>query len=323
MGYNELFRKNVTINQTTGEYLHIPTGSDLEDVIHILKEKGILIQTDNFRYAAKILKYEGDNVLPGRYKLTNGMSNSKLIRLLKSGMQEPVKLILTNARTKEQLAGIIAKKIEADSLSILSYLNDSEFLYTYELTAEHAIGLFIPNTYEFYWNTNAKSFLERMKKEYDRFWNENRTRKALQLNLTKGEVSTLASIVEKESNYKPERPRIAGVYLNRLRIGMPLQADPTVVFASGNFELKRITSEYTQLDNPYNTYKFPGLPPGPICMPSANAIDAVLNAESHKYIYFCAKEDFSGRHNFAQTFSEHQQNAYKYRKALNKNQIFN
>jgi UPF0755 protein len=315
--YLNLFKSNVYLGEKKEEYIFIKTGSTLDDVVQYLVGNGLVLNGNTFKFFAELRNYEGSNIKPGRYKVFSGMGNFELINLLRSGKQEPVKVVLTNARTKEQLAGIISRKIEADSLSLLDIFNNSEFLYPFGFSPENVIGMFLPNTYEFYWNTSASQFFAKMEPEYRKFWTESRIRKAQQMNLTQGEVATLASIVEKETNYNPEKKIIAGVYLNRIKKGMPLQADPTVVFAVSDFSIKRITSEHTSVNSPYNTYKNLGLPPGPICMPGKSSLDAVLNAETHNFIYFCAKEDFSGAHNFATNFDEHQKNARKYQKALN------
>ena len=317
VAYLELFKKNVYLGDKQEDFIYVKTGSNLNDVVQMLSERGIILNSNTFKFVAQIRQYDDTQIKPGKYKIKANMGNLQLIGLLKSGQQTPVKVVLSNARTKEQLAGIISRKIEADSLSLLELMNESEFLYQFGFNPENVIGMFLPNTYEFYWNTTAKDFFVKMEKEYRKFWTETRIRQAHQMNLTQGEVVTLASIVEKETNYNPEKKTIAGVYLNRIKINMPLQADPTVVFAVGDFTIKRITSEHTSIDNSYNTYKNLGLPPGPICMPGKSSIDAVLNAQNHKFIYFCAKEDFSGAHNFATNFDEHQKNARKYQKALN------
>jgi UPF0755 protein len=212
--------------------------------------------------------------------------------------------------------------LEADSNQLKSILENDHELESLKLNSDNIISIFIPNTYQFFWNTSAKEFFERMLKESDKFWNNSRIEKLNKLKLSKAEVITLASIVEKESNYAPERPKIASVYLNRIRKGMKLQADPTVVFAVGDFSINRVLDVHLKKDSPYNTYFYEGLPPGPICIPSANAIDAVLQNEQTSYIYFCAKEDFSGKHNFAVNDVQHSINANKFRKALNKRKIY-
>ena len=210
----------------------------------------------------------------------------------------------------------------ADSASILQHLNDSAFLTKYELNPNTSVALFIPDTYEVFWDMAADELFERMKKEYDRFWNDERKEKAALIPMTEVEVSTLASIVEEETNSKSERPIVAGLYINRLKTDMPLQADPTVKFAYGDFSLRRITGTHLRTQSPYNTYKNKGLPPGPIRLATASGIDAVLNHEKHNYIFMCAKETLNGEHNFAATYAEHQVNARKYQKALDERKIF-
>jgi UPF0755 protein len=242
--------------------------------------------------------------------------------MLKLGLQKPLKLTFNNIRTPQQLAGRISQQIEADSLSILALLTSDHVASSYGFDKTTIIAMCVPNTYEFYWNTNAKGFLDKMQKEYERFWNDERKSKAFKLGLTKVEISTLASIVEEETRFNIEKPKVAGVYINRLNKGIPLQADPTVKFAVGDFALRRILTKHLEIDSPYNTYKFRGLPPGPIRCPSISSIDAVLNAEKHSYLYFCAKADFSGYHDFAKTLTEHNRNAEAYRRALNKERIY-
>jgi UPF0755 protein len=319
--YTSIYSPNIKLDDRKSIFFYVPTGSDFESVINSLDEKGIIKNINTFKWLAQLKKYD-QNIRPGRYRILNNMNNNALINLLRAGIQEPIKLTFSHARDKEKLAGILARQIEADSISIIRYLNNSEFLKQYSLRPNTALCLFIPNTYEVYWNTSAEQLLKRMGDEYQRFWTEERLNKARNLNLSRAQVSILASIVQQESNVSDERPVIAGVYLNRLRKGMLLQADPTVVFAVGDFTIKRVLTVHTQYDSPYNTYKYTGLPPGPICMPTINAIDAVLNARQHSYIYFCAKEDFSGRHNFATTLQEHERNAAKFRQALNKRKIY-
>ena len=209
-----------------------------------------------------------------------------------------------------------------DSISILSYITNQDFLNKLSLDSYNVSCLFIPNTYEFYWNTSAEDFAERMALEYEKFWNQERTKKAKEIGLTYIEVSILASIVEKEQNIKiDERSDIAGLYLNRINKNMKLESDPTLIFAIGDFSINRVLNKDKKVDSPFNTYKYKGLPPGPICIPSINAIDAVLNASDHDYIFMCAKEDFSGYHNFATNYRDHLKNARRYQKELNKRRI--
>jgi len=244
-----------------------------------------------------------------------------LIRILRSGRQTPVKLTFNNIRTKQQLAARLSTELMADSTSILKLLNDTAFLASYNLNPNTSISLFIPNTYEVFWNLNAKELFERMNKEYAKFWTDERKAKAAAIPLTPTEVTTLASIVEEETNNKHDRPMVAGLYINRMKAGMPLQADPTVKFALGDFGLKRILFGHLRTESPYNTYKHLGLPPGPIRVATENGIDAVLNYTHHKYIYMCASETLNGEHKFAATWEEHQVNAKKYRKGLDDRKI--
>ena len=249
------------------------------------------------------------------------MSNNQLINMLRSGKQKVVKLVINNIRTKNELAAIVSKHLETDSSEVLNKLTDSEFLKSCGYDIHNVMTIFLPNTYEFYWNTSAEEFFKRMIKENDRFWDQSRLEKTSRIPLGKKEVSILASIVQKETNHSGEMSDIAGVYINRLKTGMPLQADPTVVFALGDFEKRRVLKEDTKVDSPYNTYKYSGLPPGPICLPEPSTIDKVLDYTQHNYFYFCAKDDLSGYHNFSVTLKEHSRNARNYQRALNKLKI--
>ena len=256
---------------------------------------------------------------PGRYELKNGMTYSALINTLRSGRQAPVRVTFNNIRTMDRLAGAVSKRLEFDSLSILKALTDKSVIESYGYTPQTFMAMFIPNTYEFYWNTTPSGFLDRMQKESDRFWTSvSRDSLRARSGLSREQVMTLASIVYEETKMKSEMPRVAGVYINRLRRGMLLQADPTVKFALGDFEIRRVLLRHLEADSPYNTYKYAGLPPGPICMPSIDAIDAVLNYEDNDYLYFCAKADLSGAHAFAKTLAEHNRNAQTYSHALNR-----
>ena len=317
--YNKVYKTNV--NYESESYLYIPTGSDFDDVINILNETKLLDDLDSFKWLALKKNYQ-NHIYAGRYKLDSNMNNNDLINRLRSGHQEPLKVIFNSVRSREQLAGKISKQIEADSVSLLKLFNSDSVANSYNLNHETFTCIFLPNTYEFWWNTSAEKFVERMYKEYKRFWNDDRKNKSEILNLTYEDVVTLASIVDEETLYNDEMPKVAGVYINRLRKRMHLQADPTLKFALGDFTIKRVLNVHKQIDSPYNTYKRYGLPPGPISIPSISAIDAVLNYESHKYIYFCAKPDFSGYHNFAKTLSQHNVNARNYQRALNKERIW-
>ncbi|MCX6267301.1 MAG: endolytic transglycosylase MltG [Bacteroidetes bacterium] len=301
-------------------FFYIHTGSDFKTVKDSLVRKGYLTDPDKFEWLAQKKRYD-QHVKPGRYRLVNGMRNNVLVNLLRSGNQEPVRIIIQNVRTREELAGKIGRQLEVDSTQLITLFNDPSFLAGFGLSPPTLLVLFIPNTYEFFWNTSAGQLFKRMQQEYELFWTPGRKRKADSLQLSVAEVVTLASIVEKESNKKAEKPVIAGVYLNRLKNHIPLQADPTVIFAWNDYRIRRVLKVHTEIKSPYNTYYHSGLPPGPICLPSVSSIDAVLSARNHAYLYFCAREDLSGYHNFAVTLDEHSRNARRYQKALNKMNI--
>lgn len=270
-------------------------------------------------YIFKVKRFH--KVKAGHYTFKEGTSLNAVINTLRSGKQSPIKLTFNNTRTMADFAGKIAKQIEADSLTLLNFLQNDSVAKSYGFDKANFIGMFLPNTYEFYYTTTPKVFADRMHKEYNRFWSKSRQQKAKQLGYTPQEVSTLAAIVDEETNKNDEKARIAGVYLNRLKRGIPLQADPTLKYAAGDFTLKRILNIHKETDSPYNTYKYAGLPPSPIRQPSITAIDAVLNAEKHDYLYFCAKADFSGYHTFAKTLAQHNRNARLYHKELNRRGI--
>jgi UPF0755 protein len=315
--YLKYFKPNVTDTQ---EYLYIPTGSNFKDVFSIIVNKDIVKDTISFLNAAQNMDYPV-KVKAGRYRLTKDMSNRSLINMLKAGNQEPVIIAFQNVRLKHTLAGMISKKIESDSTSILGLLDSAAFVEKYGFNTENIYTMFIPNSYEIYWNSNAEKFFLRMHAEYLKFWNADRKAKATKINLSQADVSILASIVDSEALNDSEMPRIAGLYMNRLLKGMRLEADPTVIFAANDFTIRRVLNKHLRINSPYNTYLNEGLPPGPITMPSINAIDAVLNYEKHDYIYMCAKEDFSGYHNYASNLSQHLQNARKFQDALNQRNI--
>jgi UPF0755 protein len=246
------------------------------------------------------------------------MTNRQILRLFTAGLQTPVKVSIVHARTNEDLAKLIAKQLIFNEEDILPYLNSRDSLAEYNFDPISVKSMIIPNTYEFYWTSTPKKFLDKMFAEYQKFWNDDRIQKAEKIGLSPLEVSTLASIVQAEQSKNiTEQPTIAGLYMNRLRKKIPLQADPTVIYAIQDFNRKRLLKSDLQIDSPYNTYKYAGLPPGPINLPSINALDAVLNYVSHEYIYMCAKDDFSGFHYFSTTLNQHQIYAQRYQKALN------
>jgi UPF0755 protein len=318
--YQVVMKPNVWTPDQKEIVIYIPSGSDYEDVKRILYEKGLIIHRNNFEWLAREKKYP-DLIKPGRYTLEHGWSNDRLINLLRSGNQTPVNLTFNNVRDVFQLSGRVSQQIEADSASIAHLLTDSIYTGMMGFNSYTIPSLFIPNTYEFYWTTNAEGFVSRMLQEHRKFWNEERLSKAKELKMSEAQVSTLASIIDKETNMNDEKAQMAGVYINRLKSGWRLQADPTLVFAAGDFSLRRVLDIHKTIESPYNTYKYPGLPPGPICIPSIASIDAVLNYEAHNYYFFCAKDDFSGYHVFARTNLEHELNAWKYRRALDRMNI--
>ncbi len=258
------------------------------------------------------------NIKPGRYTIKKNASIFSIFRMLNGGRQAPVSLTLNKYRTQKDLVRYVSNKFEFTEIELSAYINNTDSIKQYGLKRETVMTIIIPNTYEIYWNITPQDFIKRMHRESEKFWNQNRSDKAERSGLSKVEVYTLASIIEEETNDDEEKPIMASVYINRLRKNMTLGADPTIKFAIGDFTLRRITGSHIQKSaaSPYNTYTNKGLPPGPICTPSITTIDAVLNYKETDYLYFCAKEDFSGSHNFAATAEEHIKNAKKYRRAL-------
>jgi UPF0755 protein len=316
--YKTYFSGNVSGEE---KYLYVHTGSRLDDLYQEIDSKKILKDLPSFKEAAVKMDL-ATRLTPGRYKLSRGMNNRSLVNMIKAGNQEPVNLKYQNLRKKEDFAGYVSKQLEPDSSTFMKLLDSADLVKEYGFTSDNIYTMFIPNTYQMYWNTPAMEFFKKMNAEYHKFWNPERLKKAEALNLTPIQVSILASIVDGEAIYDKEMPTIAGLYLNRLSRGIRLQADPTVIFANNDFTVKRVTFQLLQIDSKYNTYKYAGLPPGPVMMPSIKALDAVLNRENNNYLYMCAKEDFSGYHNFAETKAQHEINANKYRQALNDRKIF-
>ncbi|QIA07573.1 endolytic transglycosylase MltG [Draconibacterium halophilum] len=315
--YRYVFEENVKV-----DYVILVTGEDdLKSISEKLEADQVLINMKAFKWVAKKKKY-ADYMRPGRYELKQGMNTNQLVNMLRSGAQAPVNITFNNVRFKEELAGKVSNYIKADSTSILKLFSDEQQIKDWGFTEENFRAMFIPNTYEMYWTTTAEEFAERMKTEYDRFWNDTRTKQAAKMGLTPQQVVTLASIVQSETIKPDELKTVAGLYINRLNKNILLQADPTVKYAVGDYSIKRVLNKHLEIDSPYNTYKYAGLPPGPICFPEITSIDAVLNYEDHKYLYMCAREDFSGYHSFARTLSQHNRNAKKYRDALNERRIY-
>jgi len=318
--YRNLFGLSIRAEKQN-QVFFIPTGSSYEQVLDTLESNLIIKNRKVLEWVANKKNYPA-LIKPGRYVIDKDLSYNGLINLLRSGRQTPVKITLHNIRTLNQLAGKIGNQIEADSSQIISFLSEDSNFISDGFKKENIIALFIPNTYEFYWNTDAKELYIRMLKEYRLFWNDQRLAKAKEKGLDPKEVAILASIIDDEVAKPDEKPRIAGVYLNRLKRGIPLQACPTIKFALNDFTITRVLYVHLQTDSPYNTYKHRGFPPGPIGCPSIEGIDAVLNAEKHDYFYFAAKADFSGYHNFSRTLAEHNRYAALYQKELNKRKIF-
>ena len=318
--YTNMQKPNIFVHPDKKEFLLIYENEGFDDIVKKLEKSGTVKNIKSFIHAAEKFNYP-DNIVWGRYELVDGMSNKELLRKLINGRQTPTRVTFNNIRTKEALAQKLSSQLSMDSAAMIQVLNDRKVLSQYGLTPATVVILFIPNTYEMYWSISPEDLLKKMKKEYDAFWTEDRLMKLNDVGLNRLEVSTLASIVEEETKKKDEKPVVAGLYLNRIHKRIPLQADPTVIFALQDFSLKRIYNEHLTIDSPYNTYKYAGLPPGPIRIPSIESIDAVLNYQDHNYLYMCAKEDFSGYHNFAVTFQEHGKNAVKYRQELNRRGI--
>lgn len=263
----------------------------------------------------------GEHIRTGRYAIEPGEGAITVFRKLRSGRQASMHLTVPETRTVDRLAAVLGQKLMIDSADIAEALTSQEYCEKLGYDTCTITAMIVPNTYDVYWDISVDKLLERLQKEHDRFWKGDRITKAARIHLTPVEVATLASIIDEETANNAEKPMIAGMYLNRLRLGMPLQADPTIKFALKQFELKRIYQKLLSTDSPFNTYRNTGLPPGPIKVASIKGIDAVLNAVSHEFVYMCAKEDFSGTHNFARTYQEHLKNAAKYSKALNERGI--
>lgn len=306
---------NIRSNDGQNAYLYIYDTSSFDDVVKSLREDGNMLNTGTFTLLAKALNYD-QKVRPGKYLLKPGMSNLSLVRNLRNGSQEAVQLIINNIRTREQLASLISGELMADSARLVNLLNNDSIMAAYGFTTDNSVAVFIPNTYEIYWNTDERELFDRMYKEYTKFWTDERKQKAAAIPMTPEQVITLASIIEEETNKRREHPIIAGLYINRIRIGMPLQACPTIRFALNDYTIKRVLFSHLKTQSPYNTYKNKGLPPGPIRLPSIFCIDAVLDYEKHDYLFMVANASLNGEHTFARTGEEHMRNAREYQKAL-------
>ena len=318
--YQILYTPNILVDQDDRMFA-IAEGTTFDELRKQLYNERIINDALSFSFLAKLKKYDS-NVKPGMYLLEQDMSNTEAINMLRAGLQTPVKLTFSTARKIEELAGKLTSTIMMDSVDLAPILTSDSVAKAYGFNQETFISMFLPNTYEVYWTISEKELLDRLKKEYDKYWTEERKAKAQAIGLSPEDITTVASIVNAETNYIDEAPTIAGVYLNRLDRGYKLQADPTLKFAMNNFEIRRILNKDMGFESPYNTYKYKGLPPGPINMPSIAMIEAVLNYEDHSYLYFCAKDDFSGYHVFAKNLVEHNINARKFQRALNEQRIY-
>ena len=320
LGTMYYFLKSPILNKQETQYLYIDRDDNVDSLYQkmdsITKPHGM----KGFRFIADA-KDLASSLKRGRYALDTSVGAWDFFNILKRGEQTPLNVPIPSARTMDKLAVAVSKKLELDSLDLLRALTDSTVCARYGFTKQTIPAMFIPDSYNMYWTVSVDEFLDRMKKEYDKFWDSDRMAKAKAIGLSPVEVSTLASIVTEETRATQEKPTVAGLYLNRLKKGMLLQSDPTVKFAMQDFGVKRILNRMLTIDNPYNTYKYNGLPPGPIRVPMKEDLEAVLNHETHDYIYMCAKEDFSGTHNYARTEAEHRANAAKYHRALNERGI--
>ena len=319
--YQALKSPNILV-QKEDTYLHIYPGTTFKQLQDTLHHREIVHDLVSFSMLAKYRGY-AEAVKPGRYLLKSNMNNLEAINLLRSGNQVPVNVTFNNVRLLSELPEKLCTNIALTADELAETMEDSVLVASYGFDRENLISMFIPNTYEVYWDISAEQLLDRMHREYLAFWDDQKIQKADSLGLSPQQVSVLASIVYAESQqHAEELPRIAGLYLNRLNNNMALQADPTLVFALGEFSIKRVLNDHKEIDSPYNTYKYTGLPPGPIRSPSIAAIQGVLNHEKHNYLYMCAKEDFSGYHNFATNLVDHNRNAQRYQRALNQAKLY-
>lgn len=300
---------------------YVDDGTSFPDLSSSLLDNGYIRDSAAFRLLSE-RKGLTERIRPGRYRLKDRMSLNALVNMFRGGVQEPLRLVLRPERDVDDVIAFLGTELQPSAEDFRKSLFNDSLLNTVGLDRESAELLLIPNTYEFWWTTSADAFVKRMTEEYDDFWSSSRRQKAAAINLSPKDVGILASIVQEETTKTEEMPRIAGVYLNRLRLGMLLQADPTVKYAVGDPGIRRVLHKHLTVDSPYNTYKNKGLPPGPISMPEIQAMDAVLNAEEHDYLFFCARADLSGYHAFARTNAEHARNANAYRRALNQRRIY-
>lgn len=296
-------------------FLFIRTGMNFPELMDLLRKDTVITNPSVFRWVANRMEYP-EHMKAGRYEIRSGMNLLAMLHMLDKGRQSPVNLVITKLRTKEDLASLIGRKLECDSSAFMGFLNNSDSLKEYRLDTNTVMTAIFPNTYSYFWNTTSEKVFKKLFANYKNYWTPERLKMAKEHGLTPATAYTLASIVEEETNRREDKARVASVYLNRLHKGMKLAADPTIKFALHNFELKRIYEKYLQVESPYNTYKYAGLPPGPICTPAPETLESVLNAPETNYLYFVAKPDFSGYSNFSETFEQHLQYAKAYQKSL-------
>ncbi len=318
--YRLFFSASVKLEEKS-KLIYIHTGWNFKQVGQMLKEKHIVSRPLGFKLFARYKNY-GKAIKPGRYRVLNGMSNAQLVNMLLEGKQEEESISLHNVIVKGDLAGIIGSKMESDSARVMENLNDSEFLKQFGVNPTNVLAVFIPGTYKIYWTDSPEKFITQMDSNYKSFWTKENRAKAASAGLSPMQVTILASIVQAEQSlYMDEKPIIAGLYINRLKRGIPLQSDPTLVYARGDFSIRRVREGDKEIESPYNTYLHEGLPPGPINMPEPSSLDAVLNYNINDYLYMCAEADGSGRHHFSKTLEEQNKYAAKYRQYLNKRKI--
>lgn len=319
--YYGVFEQKVNTKDQSSVYFYVKSNSTFEDLVDGLVENEIVSSKAKFAWLAELRNLKG-NIYAGRYTIPKGMTWTELVIFLRQGKIDEIQVTFNNVRTLKQLAKKVATQIEASESDLLEQLTNEEVVAGYGYQKETFLAVFIPNTYTMYWNSSATEFVKRMLAEHKRFWNKSRLSKAKKINLSPIEVSVLASIVQSEQNrFHDEWPIIAGLYLNRLKKGMKLQSDPTVIYAWGDFTIRRVWNKHLTIDNPYNTYKYTGLPPGPIRVPASGVLDAVLNATKHNYIFMCANPKIGGKHAFAVNLAQHNVNAEKYRAFMRKKKI--
>ena len=318
--YQSIYTPNILVEKEN-QYLYVYPNTTYSSLLDSLYTKDIVQDNVSFGVVARLMKLD-KSIKPGRYLLKSNMNNREAVTLLRAGKQDPVDVTFNNARTTADMAYKLTQNLMIDGEELLEVINDKDIVEQYPFDEESLRVMFIPNTYEVYWTITAEELLDRMYYEYKQFWTDERKVKADSLRMSPVEVTILASIVEAETKKREESPTIAGLYLNRLKRGMLLQADPTLIFAAGDFSIKRVLNRHKEIDSPYNTYMYAGLPPGPINFPTIHSIDAVLDYKNHNYLYMCAKEDFSGYHYFTASLNQHLNNARKFQQALNKARLY-